>query len=118
METQHEYLYSLFDKLDTFSNNKNQPTLKLLLDEIERYVLFHFECEEHLMRLYGFTGFAVHQTEHEQFSARLIRFLDDSDAGQLNVAALRIFATGWLMEHSTLADSEYVTWIKNKRACL
>jgi hemerythrin-like metal-binding protein len=111
MECQHEYLYSLFDKLEQFDNTTDKRIIRHHLDEMERYILFHFASEEQLMKLYKYPGFAVHQTEHEQFGNKLVQFLDDFDAGKLNIAALRIFATGWLMDHSKLGDSEYVVWI-------
>lgn len=34
----------------------------------------------------------------------------------LNPAALKIFLTGWLMEHSSISDSMYVKWIMKCRA--
>jgi len=113
MEIQHQYLYSLFDNLQNY--HTGDISIKSLLEEIERYILFHFNCEEHLMRLYKFEGFAIHQSSHEQFSVRFVQFLDDFDQNSLNIKALQIFLTGWLMEHSTEADSLYVNWIIEQR---
>jgi hemerythrin len=112
MDTQHEYLYSLFDRIEAVGQ---QERMKALLAEIERYLLFHFECEERLMRMYGFPGFGVHQSDHEQAGKRLVAFLDDFDNNRLNPAALRIFLTGWLMEHSRISDSEYVKMVVGER---
>jgi hemerythrin len=118
MDTQHEYLYSLFDRIEEKTTVTDAAALKPLLVEIERYVLFHFASEEHLMRAYNAPSFSVHQTDHEQAGAKLVQFLDDFDAGRLNPAALRIWLTGWLMEHSKLSDSEYARWVKAERAKL
>jgi hemerythrin len=115
MDEQHNYLYSLFDRIEKSPQVADKTATKALLEEIERYVLFHFASEEQLMRLYGFPGFAVHQSDHETAGAKLVQFMDDFDAGRLNPGALRIFLTGWLMEHSKLSDSEYVAWVKKKR---
>ena len=112
MDTQHEYLYSLFDRIEAVGQ---QERMKALLAEIERYLLFHFECEERLMRMYEFPGFGVHQSDHEQAGKRLVAFLDDFDNNRLNPAALRIFLTGWLMEHSRISDSEYVKMVVGER---
>jgi hemerythrin len=112
MDTQHEYLYSLFDRIEAVGQ---QERMKALLAEIERYLLFHFECEERLMRMYEFPGFGVHQSDHEQAGKRLVAFLDDFDNNRLNPAALRIFLTGWLMEHSRISDSEYVKMVIGER---
>jgi hemerythrin len=115
MDTQHDYCYRLFDQID-LAAAAGVVQLGVLLHEIERYLMFHFECEEHLMRMYNFPGFAVHQSDHEQVGNKLVGFLDDFDAGRLNHAALKIFLTGWLMEHSSMSDVEYVAWITGRRA--
>lgn|GEM_PF-654475 len=115
MDEQHIYLYSLFDRLEQSDKVTNNESTALLLAEIERYLLFHFESEEQLMRRYGFAGFAQHQSDHETAGAKLVRFMNDFDSGCLNPAALRIFLTGWLMEHSRISDSAYAEWVKECR---
>jgi hemerythrin len=115
MDVQHKYLYSLFDRIDSAAAHTQTGVMKKLLGEIERYLLFHFECEERLMRMYEFSGFSVHQSDHEQAGNRFIAFIDDFEKGRLNPAALRIFLTGWLMEHSRLSDSEYVKVVQERR---
>ena len=111
MDTQHEYCYRLFDAIVPAAASGDRARMGALLHEIEHYLMFHFECEEHLMRMYGVPSFANHQSDHEHAARRLIRFLDDFEAGTLQPAALRIFLAGWLMEHSAMSDSEYVEWI-------
>ena len=104
MDTQHEYLYSLFDRIEVLRRPEREA-MRNLLKEIERYLVFHFECEERLMRMYDFAGFAVHQGDHEQAGNQLVAFLDDFEADRLNPSAMRIFLTGWLMEHSRSATA-------------
>ena len=115
MDAQHEYLYSLFDRIEEAAATGTREAMRKLLKEIERYLVFHFECEERLMRIYGFEGFGMHQGDHEQAGNKLVAFLDDFEADRLNPAALRIFFTGWLMEHSRLSDSEYVKKVLEER---
>lgn len=115
MDEQHKYLYFLFDRIENSSVVTDQATMKELLGEIDGYLLFHFTSEEHLMRLYNVPGFAGHQSDHEAMAARLIKFMDDFETGRLNPAALKIFLTGWLMEHSEFLDREYVSYIKKIR---
>jgi len=116
MDSQHEYLYSLFDRIEDSREVADRGRMAVLLEEIERYVNFHFTSEEHLMRLYGVPGFAVHQSDHEAAASKLVQFMDDFDGGRLNPAALRIFLTGWLMEHSATADAEYAERIRAIRS--
>lgn len=118
MDTQHDYLYKLFDAIESTGSKSDNNSLRKLIHEIEMYLMFHCECEEHLMRMYDFPGFSQHQSDHEQALRRFMRFLDDFDAGMLNCAAMRIFLTGWLMEHSLISDSEYVSWVRKQRSGL
>lgn len=116
MDTQHDYLFFLYEKLLEFKDNQsNRSKLKNILDEIERYLLFHFTCEENLMRTYNYSGFAVHQGDHENSARKFISFLDDFEANRLNVFALYTFLRGWLEEHCIQSDTEYVKWINSKR---
>jgi hemerythrin len=115
MDEQHRYLYSLFDAIESTAKEDNPVKFKKLLEEIERYLLFHFDCEERLMRSYGFQGFAVHQSDHESGASRFLKFVDDFESGTLNPAALRIFLTGWLMEHSSVSDGQYAVFVKQAR---
>jgi hemerythrin-like metal-binding protein len=118
MDSQHHYLYQLFDALEPVFASGDASKAQKLIKEVEQYVMFHCECEEHLMRIYNTPGFAVHQSDHERVQQKLLQFLDDYEAGRLNPAAMRIFFTGWLMEHSELIDSEYVTWVNECRGAL
>ncbi len=118
MDVQHDYCYRLFAMIVPSATGGGGPVFGTLLREIESYLLFHFESEEHLMRMYEYPGFAIHQSDHEQACRRLVRFLDDYEGGTLNPAALSIFLQGWLMEHSSAADSGYVKWIMERRAGL
>jgi len=115
MDIQHQYLYGLFDLIGTVQNSSGRFSLQPLLDEIELYVNFHFTSEENLMKLYEYPRFSAHQSDHELAAAKLVNFLEDYEKEQLNPAALRIFLTGWLMEHSETADSDYVNWIEQRR---
>jgi hemerythrin-like metal-binding protein len=116
MDAQHDYCYVLFESIEPVFVSSDSEKQKRLIQEIEHYVMFHCECEEHLMRIYAMPGFAVHQSDHERMQQKLVQFLDDYEAGNLKPAALSIFLTGWLMEHSRISDSEYVRWIREKRA--
>ena len=118
IDEQHAYLYKLFDAIEHSSTVADHAATKALLCEIEGYLLFHFDSEELLMRHYHFPHFSMHQSDHEAGAARYVRFMDDFDNNRLNPGALRIFLTGWLMEHTASCDSEYAAWVKKCRAAI
>lgn len=115
MDLQHQYLYSLFDRIEDNATVSNKEETARLLKEIEGYLLFHFNSEEHLIRLYGAPGFAAHQTEHEQAGGRLVGFLEDFESGSLNPARLRFVLSNWLAEHALLCDEQYAKVIRKIR---
>lgn len=115
MDTQHSYLYKLFDRIESAPTVHDREATAALLAEIEGYLLFHFESEEHFIRLYHAADFANHQTDHEQAGVKVVEFLDDFEAGRLNPARLKIFLTGWLMEHSRSADEQYAAVVRERR---
>jgi hemerythrin len=50
--------------------------------------------------------------------SKLLQNLDDFEKNRLNPHAMRIFFVGWLMEHSSISDAEYVMWILDQRSKL
>lgn len=115
MDSQHAYLYGLFDRIEDSPEVTDRPAMSALLAEIESYLLFHFTSEEHFIRMYKAPGFATHQTDHEAAGNKVVQFLDDFEQKRLNPQRLRIFLTGWLMEHSSTIDEEYAVVVRARR---
>ncbi len=112
MDSQHDYLYVLFEKL---TEAQSPTAMKALLAEIEGMLDFHFTSEEHLMRHYKVPGFAEHQVDHEQAAAAFLAGLTTFERGQLNPARLQATLTGWLSEHARSADQQYADRIRRQR---
>jgi hemerythrin-like metal-binding protein len=112
MDSQHDYLYSLFARLVV---PQTREELKALLGEIEGMLDFHFTSEEQLMRHYRVPGFAAHQTDHEQAAQAFLDGVEDFERDRLNPARLRGSLAGWLAEHSRSVDMEYAVLIRDLR---
>lgn len=112
MDSQHNYLYRLFDRL---TEAQSPTALKALLAEIEGMLDFHFTSEEHLIRHYKVPGFAAHQADHEQAADAFLAGLAAFEHGQLNTARLQATLTGWLSEHARDADQQYADRIRRQR---
>ena len=115
MDAQHHYLYRIFDRIEDAPTVSDREATGRLLGELENYLLFHFTSEEYFMRMYKAPEFAVHQTDHEQAGDRVVKFIDDFEHDRLNPQQLRIFLTGWLMEHSETADERYAKFVRELR---
>ncbi len=112
MDSQHDYLYRLFDLL---GRPHTPASMKALLAEIEGMLDFHFTSEEHLIRHYKVPGFAEHQTDHEQAATAFLAGLAAFERDELNPARLRATLTGWLSEHARSADQQYADRIRQLR---
>ncbi len=112
MDAQHDYLYTLFDRLIT---DLTHDQMALLLDEIAGYLDFHITSEEHLIRHYKVPGFSAHQSDHELAAQSFLKHLDAFERGEMNSARLRNSMIGWLSEHSATSDMEYADFIKEIR---
>ena len=113
MDAQHDYLYSLFDRIEATASREEMAAL---LHEIEGYLDFHFTSEEHLIRHYKAPGFALHQSDHEQAAEAFLKHLAAFEQGTMNPARLRNAMTGWLAEHSLSADMQYAEFVRKLRA--
>jgi len=112
MDSQHDYLYTLFARL---IETHTPASMKALLAEIEGMLDFHFTSEEHLIRHYKVPGFAEHQADHEQAATAFLAGLAAFERGELNPARLRATLTGWLSEHARSADQPYADRIRRQR---
>ena len=112
MDAQHDYLYALFDKIETDTSREGMAAL---LNEIEGYLDFHFTSEEHLIRHYKVPGFAAHQADHEQAANAFLKHLAAFEHGTMNPARLRNAMTGWLAEHTASTDMQYAEFIRKVR---
>lgn len=112
MDSQHDYLYRLFEQL---AGPHTPASMKALLAEIEGMLDFHFTSEEHLIRHYKVPGFAEHQADHEQAATAFLDGVAAFERGELNPVRLRATLTGWLSEHARSADQQYADRIHQTR---
>jgi hemerythrin-like metal-binding protein len=112
MDTQHDYLYLLFEQL---LKQHSRDDMSNLLDEIAGYLDFHITSEEHLIRLYKVPGLAAHRSDHELAAQTLLRYIDDFERGDFSPGRLYKAMTGWLYEHTLDSDMKYAEFIKPLR---
>jgi hemerythrin-like metal-binding protein/PAS domain S-box-containing protein len=112
MDTQHDHLYSLFDRIETETSESGMADL---LQEIEGYLDFHFTSEEHLIRHYKVPDFAAHQADHEQAAEAFFKHLAAFEHGTMNPARFHNAMTGWFSEHAEATDMQYAKFIRERR---
>ncbi|KMQ49802.1 Methyl-accepting chemotaxis protein [Chitinispirillum alkaliphilum] len=115
MDEQHHYLYNIFNLVPEDNVVKDPKKMSSILDEIERYLNFHFTSEEHFMRMYDYPEFSSHQSDHELAASKLVGYMDQLNTENFKPASLRKFLFSWLYEHSISSDMKYVKWIEKVR---
>ena len=115
MDEQHAYLFKLFEQIEETEMVVDSDAMKILLNEIDGYLLFHFTSEEYFIRFYQAPGYTMQKVDHEKAGERYVEYLEDFDAGKLNPLKLRWFLISWLDEHSRISDEEYAIFIRKKR---
>ncbi|BAH74197.1 bacteriohemerythrin [Solidesulfovibrio magneticus] len=106
IDTQHKRLFELTTKLyDIALGSGDKANLKLLLLDLYKYTLFHFDEEEVLMRKHNFPHYNDHKHEHEKFVATLdalaIKAREDTSA--LDIEILN-WLSSWLVTHISIKD--------------
>ncbi|MBT3193600.1 MAG: hemerythrin family protein [Verrucomicrobia bacterium] len=113
MDAQHDYLYGLFDRIET---ETSQGEMAALLHEIEGYLDFHFTSEEHFIRHYKVPNVAAHQGDHEQAAEAFFRHVASFENGSLNPARFHNAMVGWLSEHTEAVDMKYAELVRKLRS--
>ena len=102
VDAQHQQLVALLNQLaDQVQSAADQP-VEQALAELARYTVYHFTCEERLMREAGIAAqhAAHHHAMHERFVGQVQDWLAARDAtGKLAPAQMVDYLSNWLIFH-------------------
>lgn len=106
IDTQHKRLFELTARLYSIATGSgDKANLKLLLLELYKYTLFHFDEEEMLMRNNSFLHYDNHKHEHEKFVATLdalaLKAREDTSALDIEILS---WLSSWLVTHISIKD--------------
>jgi hemerythrin-like metal-binding protein len=106
IDAQHKRLFELTAKLYEIALGRDDKSnLKLLLLELYKYALFHFDEEERVMRKNSFPYYDDHKHEHEKFVATLdaLALKAREDTSALDIEILN-WLSSWLVTHISIKD--------------
>ena len=113
IDRQHQKLFALFNELyEAMQDGRgDQVAAKVLIKALD-YTVYHFACEEKLLRQYGYTEEAVHRAEHGRLADQTKSLIGRIDTGQteLSIATLK-FLCDWLNEHILDSDREFAPFL-------
>jgi hemerythrin len=119
IDRQHRTLLDLFNSLEGgLSAGVAARALRRLFVELQSYTRYHFQGEENLMLVAGWSGRQEHVELHAEFAARvdeLDRLLDRDGAKETALEGSR-FLRRWILRHIVVADRlAYATMQRESR---
>jgi hemerythrin len=116
IDEQHRKLFAIIGRVhEAFAGRKEREALTTLLPELQKYTVYHFSAEEHLMRAYEYPGLAEHQAEHKRFVDEMASRVLDLQAGKAAQSLMLIsFLGGWIVKHIGYSDQAYSRHLHEK----
>ncbi len=107
VDKQHKILISLFDEIISVSKeDDSEDKILPLLNELQRYTIYHFNTEEELMRQKNLQNTELHLKQHNLFKKKIDDFIIAHN--YKNIVLLNqiiLFLRKWLVTHISDIDS-------------
>jgi len=110
LDNQHRNILTLCQQ--TIDRIANYRYFESVGDELIACTADHFDAEEKVLQLTGYSGFARHSEEHRHCLAALQRMLDNTLAGEISPEDFGNFLPNWCMGHILESDRHFVASIQ------
>lgn len=116
IDSQHRRFLALIQEIYGLKQPESKgAVLQNLVEELEKYLIFHTRSEEMLMVLYDYPKKSIQHEEHQKVLKKVGEKIDHLAGNQDNVADLLIFLMKWFINHTTYLDKELGLYIQEKR---
>ncbi len=119
IDSQHKQLFDIADKLYEVAYEKDpyrDIDISLILQDLARYVNYHFSCEEELMRDNDYAGMENHCNIHNTFKTYVTTLVSDFSRGQsVDMKKLYDFVCTWLIEHIGSEDKKLAKCVPEEK---
>lgn len=115
IDFQHHNLVNMINNIHdatTLEKDAAEVAVRVTLENLVDYTVFHFQTEEDLMKDFKFPDLAQHLKEHALLKARVLDFQKKFEEGKLEVSVLLEFLKDWLLNHIGKRDIELAQFIK------
>ncbi len=109
IDKQHQGLFDILNNLDeAIGNPAITLDIKLVIEDLEKYIQIHFKTEEKLMSKGNYSRIETHIQKHEYFIEKIAVLKRDIAHGR-SVSALDLlcFLAKWLRDHIMTEDKAY-----------
>ncbi len=115
IDIQHKYLCKLINLyVDKINRHLPEMDADELLNELVRYVSWHFKCEEQLMEIYDFPGADDHKEEHADLLGMIKDKRELIEKGKRAHRVFSGFFNEWFTGHSFGLDEKLGQFMREK----
>lgn len=114
IDDQHKVLVDLINALHRAEENINSGHKEVvelvtpIVDGLVKYVSYHFQFEENLMREADYPDYIEHKKSHERMIQLVHNYEQKFKKGTASVADLKNLMCTWLTNHILETDRKYV----------
>jgi hemerythrin len=116
IDAQHKRILELIRKTHLLAGQSTENAQQLgLLNELIRYMHFHFSSEEHLMREYNYPKIMEQNTQHDQLLKDLNIKYKEIESGRGNLVQFLFIMMKWFIGHDNQYDKEFGRFVAGIR---
>jgi hemerythrin-like metal-binding protein len=115
LDRHHQQLIRYIQVLDDPANRGRADSdfLKMVVDGLVAYAVFHFDAEEARMAAAGYPGLEGHRREHLDFARDAALFKDTFGRGSPRFERIVLsYLKDWLQGHILTSDKQMGLWLK------
>ena len=108
LDAQHRKLLELISELVTSgqSGNNHSEVVRATLKKLDRYADWHLRCEELVLRVRGYPGYAEHKAEHDAYRKKVSELKGQQERKDIGLRVQNYLAEWWRY-HILTSDREY-----------
>lgn len=116
IDFQHRHLINLVNNLaeakDEQDSTARSIIVKITLEQLLQYTVYHFENEEKFMGKAQYEHLQEHKKAHELLKSKALEINNRLENGEDILSDLLDFLKGWLQQHILVVDMAYVPSLK------
>ena len=113
LDEQHRHLIALINALSGGSGGGGSDTADVVLEHLARFIQFHFETEEMMLRQVAYPDLQAHAQEHRFIMDRLSRHVTEMEAsGRTNMHEMSELLWTWVNDHLSTSEQRYAPFLR------
>ncbi|MEO5336632.1 MAG: bacteriohemerythrin [Magnetospirillum sp. WYHS-4] len=114
LDEHHKQLVALINQVyDSLAAVDQQERLARVLNDLVAYTRFHFDREEHYLRVNGYPDYNSHRAAHAALVQQVMELQDRINRDPASVKAMDTmdFLSRWLIQHIVGQDLKYKSYL-------